>query len=188
VAREDKDAPFVVEVKGQIRDPGIPLFVYAPNGKQVLNAAVPEGLGKAYTIPGDGQTGEYAIFLRLRDSRGDVVMSPVTTLPKEVYVMGYWSQPTPTRFFTRLPNGEDGRVEVSAHRTPGTILSADMQTTLASIEKGGPIGAVVPDDGVWLNMKARYLSMPKRGKVVLAVDPERWFAPSPRVLAIQPQP
>jgi hypothetical protein len=37
-------------------------------------------------------------------------------------------------------------------------------------------------------MKARYLSMPKRGKVVLAVDPERWFAPSPRALAIQPQP
>ena len=188
VAREDKDAPFVVEIKGLIRAPGIPLLVYAPDGKQVLKATVPEGLGEAYTIPGDGQTGEYAIFLQLRDAPGDIVMSPVTTLPQEVYVMGYWSQPTPTRFFTRLPNGEDGRVEISAHMTPGTILSADMQTTLASIEQGGPIGVAMPEDGVWLNMQARYLSMPKRGKVVLAVDPQRWFAPSPRVLAIQPKP
>ncbi len=85
----------------------------------------------------------------------------------------------------KLPAGSTPPCSTSP--SPGDIVMSPV-TTLASIEKGGPIGAVVPDDGVWLNMQARYLSMPKRGKVVLAVDPKRWFAPSPRVLAIQPKP
>jgi hypothetical protein len=188
VARQEVDGPFVIEIKGTIRTGGIPMQLYAPDGAKVIDTVVPEGVGQTFEIPADGQTGEYVILLRPRDVPRDYVLSPITSLPQEVYVMGYWSQATATRFFTRMPNGDDGKVLIQAHVTPAQLLSADLSVPLASTEKGEVIEAAVPPDGLWIDTRGVYIGMPKRGKLVLALTPERFFAPSEASLRIAPKP
>jgi hypothetical protein len=186
IARQDDDEPFTITLRGSIAPPGIPLQVYAPDGTMALQATAPEGSGQAYTIPRDGQRGEYVIFLGLRDSPRDRVLSPLTSLPREVYVMGYWSQASPSRFFTALPNGDDGQVVVQAHAASAAIHSGDFARTLASSAEGKPMTAPVSDAGVWINTRSVYVTMPQRGRLTLALDPGRFFVPTARAIAVQP--
>ncbi len=186
IVRQATDGPFTIEVKGVIREPGIPLDVLAPDGQVVLHEMAPPGPGAAYTVPADGQTGDYVIFLGGRDVPRDHIMAPLTDLPQEVYVMGYWSQATATRFFTKRGNQPGGPVSLKPHASPGSLLSADLRELLASTDGKEPMEAAVPADGLWVDTRGVYQNLPnKTDRLILALDPARWFEPTPEALAVE---
>jgi hypothetical protein len=188
VAHEATDGAFTVAIKGSIAAPGIPLQVLGPGGEVVLRTTVPEGSGQSYTIAADGKVGDYVLFVKQRDLPNEFLAAPVTSLPQEVYVMGYWSQRKAMRYFTRIANGPDGKVVVQPHRLTGSILARDGATTLATTTKGDMLEAVMPEDGAWIDIKAVYVNMPKGLKLVLSLDPDRFFTPTSEALTIKPAP
>jgi hypothetical protein len=188
VAHEATDGAFTIAIKGGIAAPGVPLQVFAPGGASVLQTTVPEGSGQSYTIDADGKVGDYVILIKLRDLPGEFVAAPVTSLPQEVYVMGYWSQRKAMRYFTRIANGPDGKVVVQPHRLTGSILTRDGATTLATTTKGDMLEAVMPEDGAWIDIKAVYVNMPKGTRLVLSLDPDRFFTPTSEALGQKPTP
>jgi hypothetical protein len=185
IVREDEDGAIAVRFVGVVgHEEGMPVRIYGPDNRRLLDVTVPRGTHSPFTltIPADGATGQYVVFFHARDNK-DKLRAPLTDLP-EVYHVAYWQQPAVTRFFTRSSGAAPVRVEVQPHKGSGEILSADGKTALALTSSGEMIGADVGEPGAWIVMRCRYVHVAR--PVTLAVSPERWFAPEESKLALKP--
>jgi hypothetical protein len=184
IAKEEKDQAFQVTVRGQIGPGGTPLIVKGPDNAVILKKTIPEGRHELFTVdvPKDGKVGEYVIFVRTRDGKEHLV-GDLTTLPKEVYVMAYWHQLNKPRFFLRALSDEPEVFEVEPHKGAGQIEDTEGKI-LAQTKKGEWIKAEVGPKGVWFTSRARYIHVKK--PVILAIKPDRWFAPNKDKIALKP--
>ncbi len=184
VVRKDADRDFAIMIRGQIGEGGAPLKVKRPDGTVVLEAALPAGTHEAHTVkvPKDGRTGEYVILIATRDGK-DSFSGPLTDLPKEVYVMSYWIQSAPARFFTRARGDQPESVTLTPHKSRGKIETPDGKA-LAETSKGEALTAPVGAEGVWISSPARYVDA--ASSLVLALTPEAWFAPGEAAATMKP--
>jgi hypothetical protein len=186
IVHEASDQAWAGRLLGVVGDDGIPLQVFGPDGAARLQLTVPAGRHDPYTfsVPADGQTGDYVIFLKARDVK-ERLRVPLTALP-EVYHLGYWSQDTPTRFFTRAPGAAAVPLAITPHKSKGELLAADGATPLAATETGETLATQLTPEGAWVLIGSRYVH-PKT-PVTLAISPARWFAPTDQALAQKPAP
>lgn len=192
IVREDKDQSFDIKLVGMIGRGGMPVQVFDPTNQKIVDQVVPTGTYSPYriTVPRDGKTGQYVIFIRARQNAPfDDLRAPLTDLP-EVYHTTYWAQqpdwlpPRPSRFFTRLSGTAKETLEITAHGARGRITSADGKAVLA---KGvGTMKAEVDLAGAWIESEAGYTWT--SGKALdLSVAPERWFMPAPDKSNLKPE-
>lgn len=183
IVRKDEAGPFALTLTGKVAAPGIPVKVYGPDNKPVLETTVPAGTHSAFkiTVPDAGK-GEYVIFIKARDTK-EYLFVPLTTLP-EVYRVGYWSQHLDdSRFFIRAAGNAPESFAFKPHGGSAYIVTDD-QRELASTEKGEMVRADVGPEGAWVLIGARYVMLD--GPATLSVSPDRWFAPSPDKLTLKP--
>jgi hypothetical protein len=137
------------------------------------------------TVPRDGKTGEYVIFIGTVQQ--DKVFAPFTALP-EVYVLGNWTGNNDAqRYFTRSPAVETVQLMVKPQSAPSTVLARDQQTEIASSEKGEEMKIALGPEGVWVWNRACYIATrrEKEQPAILAIDPDHWFMPAEKSLMIQ---
>lgn len=186
VARQDIDAPFTIKLRGRVTSPVASIEVIRPDGKLVLRQAIPAQDDPSVIVPADGVTGQYVIFIRLVDTK-DSVKVPITSLPGEVYVTPYWSQEQAGRFFTRAANTDDGLVSLVPSKARARLYSGKLFTELASTNTGEKISAPIdPNVGMWIDIRARYVSGTGKKPLILSVTPKRYFTPSDSAMSIKP--
>jgi len=187
VVREDRDQDFDVALSGEIGKDGVPVRVYGPDNQKLQDVVAPEGacLEKPWklTIPKDGKTGQYVIFVKARDQK-DKLFVPFTELPGEVYCPGYWAQFAPTRFYTRSRGEKPETLVIQPHKTPASIIDAADEKVLASTTTGERLDVQIGPGGALVDMRARYVSLEK--PLPLSVSPSRWFAPQEDKLTLKP--
>lgn len=182
VVRKDEDKDFTIYLIGRVKAP-FAVQVYGPDNKLVTERQVAAGHQSpfALTIPRDGRTGQYVIFIGA--GQPDVLFVPITTLP-EVYVTSYWTgNNNGQRFFTRSAGEKPETIQVEPYKGPGAILSADMSRTVASSENGEPLKVDVGPEGVWIYNKTCYIAT--KTPVVMSRSPARWFMPDKDKLELQ---
>lgn len=186
VVREDNDAAFTIKLRGRVTSPDAAIEVVRPDGMLVMRQPIPAEADPSVIVPADGIAGQYVIFLRLTDAKDSVIV-PITSLPGEVYVTPYWSQERPGRFFTREANTDDGRVSFVPHKSGARLYSGDLLAAMASTDTGEIISAAIdPKVGMWIDIRARYLSATDKRPLVLAVTPSRYFTPSEPAMTVAP--
>jgi hypothetical protein len=184
IVREDKDQDIAINLVGMIAKGGMPLQVFGADGKKLIDKVIPSGTYSPYriTIPKDGKTGEYSIFVRVRSEKDkDDLRAPLTNLP-EVYYTNTWLSthdwlPTqPLRYFTRSSGAAAESIGVHTHGK-GRLLSTDLKKVL---QQGDQVDMVREVDaaGMWIESDAGY-NWTTGKPIVLAVTPDRWFMPSP---------
>src|SRR5690606_12658684 len=119
IVREEKDQDFAITFNGYVGEGGMPVQIFAPNSVKFISETVSPGLHFPYkiTVPRDGITGQYVIFLKDRDAK-ETLRVPLTTLPGEVYYQPkgiIWSQSTPTRLFTRSYMAQTEIIEIQPY-------------------------------------------------------------------------
>jgi hypothetical protein len=182
IVRKDKSEPFTVSVRGQIGPDGVPVKVFGPDNKPVIETTVQaDGSAPQALTVNDPRTGQFTIFVKARDGT-DHLFVPLTALP-EVYRVGYWGQHQSARFFTRSAGEQPESVEITPHRSAGSVLTDDQQM-LGSSTAGEPIHAEIGPQGAWIVMEARYVHL--KNPVTLSVSRDRWFAPDADKLNLKP--
>lgn len=199
IVREDADQEIKVHIFGHVNQPkGLEVQAFAPDGALVSRTVVPQGRHSTYviTLPKDGKTGEYVLFVkRGRQGQSDDLSLPLTTLP-EVYPVREWvtggdrNGPRPAQYFTRSPGVEPDGIEITGERT--RVFAPDKMKMLGFTNKDkksdtlrvGPEGAWVCGFGApVVNTRAA-----DKSPAVLSTAPERWFMPSPQSLGRKPAP
>jgi hypothetical protein len=185
IVRKAQEPSFVIRING-ICATGLPVRVFAPDGKRVLDVTMPPGSHAPFEIavPPDGQTGDYVILVKARDNRDNLTV-PFTTLP-EVYAVSHWGQNDPARFFTRSRGAEPEPLEIRPYKGAGQILDRAGTKALALTDNGESLKTVMGPEGVWILMTSRYVYPIKPAPVILSVSPQKWFLPSAETLNIKP--
>jgi hypothetical protein len=199
VVREDADQEIKLHIYGQVNQPkGMEVQVFAPDGALVSRSVVPPGRHSAFviTLPKDGKTGEYVLFVkRARQGQSDDLSLPLTTLP-EVYLVREWVTggdrhgPRPAQYFTRSPGPEPCDIEIAGERT--RVFAPDKRKLLGFTNKDKKSDTVrVGPDGVWMwGFGAPVINSYAADKTpaVLSTAPERWFLPAAPSLSRKPAP
>ncbi len=186
VLNETTDGPLELQFIGAFKKP-VDVQIFGPDQQLLHRQDIPEGPSFKLTLPADGRTGQYVVLATFSEAQHQLV-SPISNLPGEVYVVDAWSQLTPSRHFTRLGNAPDNLLEVRPHKARGDILSSDLGTSLASTTTGEELRATVGEQGVWVILNSRYASSPNKRPLILSVTPERFFVPDPATLTLKPLP
>lgn len=182
IVLNDRPEPFAITIFGKVGQGGVPVKVFGPDNKSVMEVTVPEGMHAPHEIKvADGRAGQYVIFVKARDGKDDLLV-PLTALP-EVYRVGYWQQHQATRFFIRSRSDAPETVEVQPHGSAGQIVS-DAQELLADTENGGWLSAKTDPAGIWIVMKSRYVHC--KSPVTLSVAPVKWFVPDEEKMSLKP--
>jgi len=188
IVKEEQDQAIDINLIGRIStDPGVDIQVFGPDEQLITQKHYAGGNGaEVVTIPTDGKTGQYVLFIRAHDVAQDELLVPFTSLP-EVYHTPYWSQHASSRFFTRRGNLEDGHILINAHKGKGGIYDHTYETAMAvqTLDENKYISAEVPEQGVWLSSHARYVHT-KKHPVIISVSPSRWFMPDKGKLKLKP--
>lgn len=184
VVEKDTDRDFTITIRGVVGEGGAPVVVKRADGTVVLTATVPAGKydAREIKVPKDGKTGQYVVLILTRDGK-ESFFGPLTDLPKEVYVMGYWIQNAPTRFYTRARGAQPESIEITPHKSAGKIESKDGKV-LAESMQGETMKAMIGAEGAWISSPARYVDC--AGPVTLALRAEAWFAPGEAAAAMKP--
>lgn len=175
IVKEEKDRDFNIIIRGEIGKKGgggFPLTVMSPDKKTIIEEIVDKPY-TTFSIPKDGKTGEYLIIVGARDGKDDIY-APLTDLEKEVYYVNYWFQCTETRYFTK-PRTKDETIGIQPHVYSAYIISNRTKEILASTEKGEKIEVQVPDEGIWIVSKTRYMHL--KQPLVISNDEQHWFLP-----------
>lgn len=183
IVRKNEPGPFDVTITGRVAEPGVPVKVYAPDNKRIVDATVPAGTHTGFTITvPDAGKGDYVIFVKGRDTK-EYLFVPLTKLP-EVYRVGYWAQHLDdSRFFTRSEGNAAELFGVQPHAGHAALMTDD-QRELGSTEKGELVEAKIGPEGAWVLVRARYVQL--KMPATLSVSPDRWFAPSDEKLMLKP--
>jgi hypothetical protein len=183
VIRKDRPGPFDVTISGEVGPPGVPVRIFGPDGGLLVDHVVPAGRHDGHAIRvADERAGEFTAMIKGRDAE-DRLLVPLTPFP-EVYCTSYWSQHAPTRFFTRSAGDEPRAVSIKPHALAGAIQANDGRI-VASTDAGETLAAEAGPEGLWIVARSKYVQVPG-SQLVLAVDPDRWFAPGATALGIKP--
>jgi hypothetical protein len=167
-----------------------------PEGLLVSRTVVPRGrhFPHIITLPADGKTGQYTIFIRRgRQGQADDLSVPLTTLP-EVYLLREWltgggRDPHPARYYTRSPGSEFSDITIAGERTK--VFGPDRRTLLGFTDKQKKEDVVrVGTEGAWIwsfGAPVWNTSTADKSPAVVSVSPERWFMPTPASREMQPQ-
>ena len=182
IVRKDTDRDFTIYLIGRVKEP-FAVQVFGPDNQLIAERQVQAGHQSpfALTVPKDGKTGQYVIFIGA--GQPDVLFVPVTTLP-EVYVTAYWTgNNNGQQFFTRAAGDKPEKVEVQPYKGPGKILSADKSRVLAGTETGEVMKTEIGPEGAWIYNQSCYIG--SGAPLILARSPARWFAPDKDKLELQ---
>lgn len=183
VIKKDKPGPFDIAISGKVGKSGVPVRVFGPDNKLIVDALAPAGRHAPYLIAvADAREGEFVVQIKAQDAE-DELLVPITAFP-EVYCTRYWSQHASTRFFTRARGDAPESVSLTPYKGPGTLLGDDQQL-LAGTDNGDMLKAEVGPAGLWILTQSRYVTVSDK-PVILAVSRERWFAPSAEKLLVKP--
>jgi hypothetical protein len=194
IAREDKDQAFEIHITGYVDKNGAALRVFDPNHKKIVDTTIAPGVhsGETVTVPRDGVTGQYVIFLKDKtvDNYSPPIQAPLTTLPGEVYCLpanSYWLQggldmKPFTRFFTRSTSTRPETIALQpARRARAQFIAANTNKVLADhtpvdiATDADVIKADVGPQGAWVVTWGNF-PVP-RTPMILSVTPDRWFMP-----------
>lgn len=181
--KETEDIDIDLNFKGStVAD--VQIVIFDPDGKRVLSTEIKEKAEKRnpVIVPKDGKTGIYTVFIAGKDNNSKLRV-PISTLP-EIYCVKYWVQSTPCRFFINCLSDADRKMVITPHKAPGSITNKTGDKVLAETQNGGALQLEVPKDGIWFISKAHYVNSDTWA--VLAVSPERWFAPPKGKLDLSP--
>lgn len=176
IVKEEKDRDFSIFIRGEIgkKDSGgFPLKVIAPDKSVIIDTIIDKPFTKL-TVSKDGKTGEYILVLGVRDGK-DEILVPLTDLDKEVYYVNYWFQSTQTRYFTAPLKGKKETIGIKPHVFSLYIISNKTKEPIASTEKGEKLEVEVPEEGIWIIGKTRYMHL--KQPLVIANDEKHWFLP-----------
>lgn len=186
LVKEEMDEEFVLNFQGRIASSGARVRVIGPDGVQVANEALPAGEQFELKVPKDGVAGEYIVLVNLQ-AELDSIALPVSSLEKEVYVSAYWIQSDPQCFFVGTPNADNGLLELAPGKNGFALEKRGDFSLLGERTPGDfetPFVCKLPSEGAWFVSSGygRYFSTPKGKPVVLALNPARFFVPSPPIL------
>jgi hypothetical protein len=193
IVREDKDEEFKISLFGKNTPKNKEdreIQVYNPNNQKIIQKRIPYGYHSAFevTVPQDGLTGQYVIFLLSRTTEeGSGFYAPLTKLPGEVYCPlspAYGQISYPTHYFTRASNDALQKLTLRPYESPGFITNAKGDKVLASTDKGEALTTEVGREGAWIVFNSRYTYF--KEPLILSLTPDRWFAPSADKLELKP--
>jgi len=175
ITQEDVDHEFNIRIHGTITSTNSQVKVIAPNGQIVVSQLLPPQEYKDYriTVPSDGQTGQYVVFLKSTDGK-DMLYPPLTSLPKEVYAALWISQLQGSSRFI----GSDGdplyQVTATGHKST-VVITDTADNILGASTFNNPVTVTIPLTGAILTSPARYISF--GDIVVFSFKEEQWFLP-----------
>jgi hypothetical protein len=192
VMREDRDRAFTVNVRGGLGKSAL-WVTRAADGIEVARAAQ-AGKGGKMTVPADGKTGEYVLWVSSESDRPHIQL-PVSDLDKEVFA---WKLVISRRmhafFFRPEPDAAEAVISVAfgydtgsgiVHRPDGSIVAAVRDARIHKANWKELRFPITPD------LKGQLMHfthgrnhdevnfLPVKGLIPwLAVTPERYFVPS----------
>lgn len=192
IVEEADDQDFTITLSGEIRSENAWMTVLSEDGGVLHDAAVPTGNLHTVKIPKDGTAGRYVILLKVK--RSDLIQTPLTDLPKEVYPVTYWMLPQIkgdeiNSYFVR-PTEQSGEVfRLVPGKTYFTVESLGGE--LLGERRRGEVTEEVqefpfPEEGVWIRLGGIYFNYEKNPRTLILSDsPERWFEPSEDLLRLE---
>lgn len=208
--RETDDRDWQVRFTGTVTSPaGLYVAVTDLDGRVIVRGGVPRGAyppERPYRIkvPRDGVTGDY--LLTIFGTQGDFagICTPYTDLPCEVYGKTFfqvirqgaarsrpYTEPAPGGLYFQLPAGseevtftQDG-VAWRIHALDGSVIydvskdgetkvnPANKRSTMTGVFKGTPNTTYI--------LGHEFFWFYARPQLYLAVSPQRWFVPDPRL-------
>jgi len=207
--RETQDREWHVRIVGELASPAGMYFVVTDvNNKVIARGKIPFGKyppESPFTakVPRDGVTGDYllTLFGTQRDFAG--IPAPYTDLPLEVYGRTFfqvqaqgtarsrpYAPPSPGGLYFQLPPGVEEvtitqGIPWSIHTPDGRLLfDAAQQSPPGGAPKGSRQSCVAAFKGIPGNVYLLGHSLYwffARPQLYLAISPERWFLPDPRL-------
>jgi hypothetical protein len=190
IVREDQDQAINVNLIGRVNlTNGLEVQAFGPDGVLISRTTVPAGRHTPFviTLPKDGKTGQYVVFVNRDVQQGFALSMPVTTLPEVASLSKEWASGAatgPALYFTRSAGAAP--LELSLQGDSARVYAADKQTTLGFTDKNKTAATVqVGPQGAWFGSS---VSNSNGEPLIVSTKPERWFAPEPAALALQPVP
>ncbi len=190
IVEEEEDGDLVLTLKGRLRSQEARVEVVRPDGilAHHENLAPEPNLNRSIRIPKDGQTGAYIIDLWLRGD-SDLLLLPLTNLPKEVYPVTRWSQAVPSTYYVGAPNASGGRLEF-AGGSGALSLHAETDGRLLGkhpLHGEAPLSVPFPSGGVRLTAGGRWVFSGDARPLILSCSPAAFFMPDEQVLTFRPK-
>lgn len=175
IVKEDVDQDFNVIINGEFKSNDGQLIVVSPDKTIVVAKKLkPQKYENIkISVPKDGQTGQYVIFIRTKDGK-DTLYPPLTSIPKEIYSISSCSQLQGSTWFI----GTDGKVGFKFTVTPtksSAVIKDKTGKILGKTTQGASLTVEIPPAGAFLTSKARYLSF--NNITTIASSEDKWFVP-----------
>jgi hypothetical protein len=193
VIREDRDQEIKAHIIGVVAQAnGVEVQAFGPDGVLISRTTVPPGRHSSFamTLPEDGKTGQYVLFIERRQVANDLSL-PVTALP-EVFLLREWTTfgggARPSQYFTRSPGADPCELSIGGEAT--RVFAADKRTLLGFTNKDKKDATVrIGPEGAWICGGGGFSSYSAdKSPVIVSTSPERWFVPNSQSLALKPAP
>ncbi len=178
VIKEDEDQEIDINLNCR-SNADFSVQVFDTEDKEIKNVKIPAGAYSPYLIkiPKDGKTGQYSIIITGFVENKGQMNAPLTSLPEVYYIPKSWSQSQEGKYFCKLISGKSDTLTVRGHKSAGIITDSLGEKELASSKTGEEMKVTVPENGIIIKSKARYVHVSE--PVILSATSERWFQPDP---------